>query len=148
MMDTEPVKFKLFDSELECLSLERSIYVDGNYAVTANLKWPDGEHEANVISVNLAHGQPFQSKDLSPGEVFFDVNSYDTLHRALLDRGWIELTLNSGQSGHLTYPAVKLTDRAIIVPGQEWQTHLAHLDRKPVDATCNHCKRSHPALTK
>lgn len=109
------VKLTLFDQEVEIRSLRRSIYADGNLAVLANIVWPDGMSEQEPISVNMAHGQPLQSKDLPEGEFFANTNEpRTTFVAALLAAGWIEQTGSQAPSGYLVYPAVRLTSKAIL----------------------------------
>jgi hypothetical protein len=79
-------------------------------AILATVLYGEGEEEL-ALSVNLAHGQALESKDLALGEFFFDVNKYQCLYDALVLEGWIEVTGQTGTSGFVEYPVVRIAER-------------------------------------
>lgn len=94
-------------------------YQTGTLAISCRIAYFEGDMledvEDDAVSVNLAHGQVLQSKDLKDGEFFANVNSREQLYNALVSCGWIEGTGQRGFSGHCEYPVCRLTDKAVIL---------------------------------
>jgi hypothetical protein len=74
-----------------------------------------------VVSINMNHGQALESRDLATGEFFFHYTDFPELQREALERGLIEVTTKSTQSGHGHYPVMRITDagKALVKHGFE-----------------------------
>ncbi len=110
--------------------LELTKYSDGNLAIVAVILWDDGDKEKLTVSINLAHGQPVQSKDLDEGG-FFAKNycQNERLYDTLLATGWLVLVLVlvltactaqaatsvTGATGHVVVPACRIGPNAKIL---------------------------------
>lgn len=107
------IPFRLHTLRGEITGLTKREYPsNGSLAIVASLRFDDGEFEQDAISVNLDHDiNGYASRNLREGEFFGEVNNRKAYIDALVAAGVIEMTGQKAQSGFVTYPVCRLTDK-------------------------------------
>lgn len=110
-------RFQIFGLSGVVNKLILTNYADGNTAVLADVVYHDEDGETPeqpAISVNLAHGQQLQSKDLNQGEFFADTNDKEPIINALIACGWIEKTGVESPSGYVNFPVCHIINPNVV----------------------------------